>query len=153
MYLAAVALTMFILPVVSIAVGHALDPAAAWLPLVGKWFVFWSVGVRLTLAGLRQYFQPAFTAKAIFHMTGDEALPVVRELGIANAATGIVGLLSLFAPGFTLPVAIAAAIFYGVAGFRHVAERDRSRNESVAMASDLFIFVVLAVYVVGTVAG
>ena len=150
MYIAIVALTMLILPVLSILFGHALDPAAPWLFLIGRWFVFWSVGVRLTLAGVRQYLQPAFTTKEIFHMTGDEALPIVRELGAANAATGVVGLLSLAAPSFTLPVAIAAAIFYGVAGFRHALERDRSRNETVAMASDLFLFVVLAVFVAGS---
>ena len=153
MYVAIVALTMFILPVVSIVIGHALDPAAPWLLLIGRWFVFWSVGVRLTLAGVRQYLEPAFTAKEIFHMSGDEALPIVRELGAANVATGVVGLLSLAAPSFTLPVAIAAAIFYGVAGFRHALERGRSRNETVAMASDLFLFVVLAAFVAGSTAG
>jgi hypothetical protein len=152
MYIAIVALTMLVLPVVSIVAGHALDPAAPWLELFGRWFVFWGVGVRLTLAGLRQFFQPAFTVREIFHMTSNEALPVVRELGVANVATGVVGLLSLAAPSFTLPVAIAAAIFFGAAGFRHMAERDRSQNETVAMASDLFLFVVLAVFVIGTTA-
>ena len=148
MYVAIVALTMVILPAVSIVAGHALDPAAAWLLLAGRWFVFWSVGVRLTLAGTRQFFQPAFTAREIFHL-GDDALPIVRELGVANVATGVVGLLSLAAPSFTLPVAISAAIFYGAAGFRHALERDRSRNETVAMSSDLFAFVVLTLFVVG----
>ena len=149
MYVAVVGLTMVVLPIVSIGVAYALDPAAALLPLVGRWFVFWGVGVRLALAGIRQLSDPGFTAREIFHMTGAEALPVVRELGAANVAIGAVGLLSLAAPGFVLPVAIAAAIFYGIAGFRHLAERERSRNETVAMASDLFIFVVLALFALG----
>ena len=72
--------------------------------LAGRWFVFWGVGVRLGLAGLRQFFQPGFTAKEIFHIGGDEALPLVRELGVANVATAAVGLLSLVFPSFTLPV-------------------------------------------------
>jgi hypothetical protein len=67
-----------------------------------------------------------------FHIESSEALPLVRELGIANFATGVVGLASLRASSFVLPVAISAAIFYGVAGIRHVAERGRSRNETVA---------------------
>ena len=96
--------------------------------------------------------QPAFTARQIFHMASDEALPVVRELGAANLAIGVTGLLSVLASGFILPVAIAAAIFYGVAGFRHIAGTDRSRNETVAMASDLFLFVVLAGFAVGSAA-
>ena len=105
------------------------------------------VGVRLGLAGLRQFFQPGFTAKEIFHMQSDEALPLVRELGVANLATGVVGLLSLAMSTFTLPIAISAGIFYGVAGIRHVTERGRSLNETVAMASDLFLFMVLAIFV------
>lgn len=127
--------------------------APDWLWLVGKWFVFWSVGVRLTMAGLRQYFQPRFAAEEIFHFKSDEAQAIVRELGVSNAAVGIVGLLSIAAPSFVLPVAIAAAIFYGVAGLRHIFEHDRSTNETIAMVSDLFAFVVLGGYVLMRAAG
>ena len=153
MYIAIVLLTMLVLPVRSILVEHGLHPQAALLGLVGRWFVFWGVGVRLGLAGLRQVFQPAFTAREIFHMQGDEALPLVRELGVANLASGVVGLASVAAPGFVLPAAISAGIFYGVAGVRHLAERARSLNESVAMVSDLFIAVVLAAFVGLTLIG
>lgn len=147
MYIAIVALTMVILPILSIGADAALHPATPLMLLVGKWFVFWGVGVRLALAGLRQFFQPAFTAREIFKMQGDEALILVRELGVANFATGFVGLFSLMAPSFAPPVAISAGIFYGVAGIRHVFHRDRSRNETIAMVSDLAIALVLAAYV------
>ena len=80
-------------------------------------------------------------------MTSDEALPIVRELGMANVATAVVGLLSLAIPSFTLPAAVSAGIFYGVAGVRHAKERTRSLNENVAMLSDLFLFAVLAAFV------
>ena len=153
MYLAIVALTMFVLPLASMIIDHAFHASDPWLFLVGRWFVFWGVGVRLGLAGARQYFQPAFTAKEIFHISGDEALLLVRELGVANAATALIGLLSLAAPSFILPVAISACFFYAVAGIRHVAESSRSSNENVAMASDLFMGAVLGVFVVGTLAG
>ncbi len=52
-----------------------------------------------------------------------------------------------------LPAAIWAGLFYAAAGLVHVAERDRSRNESLAMVSDLFIALVLAVFVNMTVFG
>ena len=146
MYIAIVVLTMLVLPVGSILGDGVLHPAVPLTLLIGKWFVFWGVGVRLGLAGLRQFFQPAFTAREIFHMQGDEALPLVRELGVANLATGLVGLLSILAPSFVAPVAISAGIFYGVAGLRHVFEAHRSLNETVAMVSDLAIFLVLAVF-------
>ncbi len=148
MYFASVLLLMLVLPVGSIYADHAyLHDTAPLIPLVGKWFVFWSAGVRLVLAGLRQFFQPRFTSEQIFGIKSDEALPIVRELGVANFATGVVGIASLAQPSFTLPVAIAAAIFYGVAGIRHAAEGGRTGNENIAMVSDLFVFLVLAAYV------
>jgi len=146
-YIAVVVLTMLILPAASVLVEHGVHPAVDPMFLVGRWFVFWGAGVRLGLAGLRQWFQPEFTARQIFHMQTEEALPVIRELGAANAAAAVVGLLSLVFPSFVLPVAISSGLFYGVAGARHLAEKHRSRNENVAMASDLFIFAVLAVFV------
>jgi len=147
MYLAVVVLTMFVLPIGSTLVDHLLHPDAALIWLIGRWFV------RLALAGARQTIQPAFTAREIFHMSGDEALPIVRELGVANLGAGVVGLLSLVAPSFVLPAALYAAIFYGAAGIGHVLQRDRAANETIAMASDLFVFVMLAIFVVAEAAG
>jgi hypothetical protein len=139
---------MAVLPIGSIGAEHFYFRSAAPLPLlVGKWFVFWAAGIRLFLAGLRQFFQPRFTAEHIFQIKGDDALPVVRELGVANFATGVVGIASLAKPGFVQPVAIIAAIFYGVAGVRHLAEKGKAVNEKIAMVSDLFVFLIFATYV------
>jgi hypothetical protein len=147
-YLLIVVLLMLVLPVGSVYVEHFhLHSTAPLMLLVGKWFVFWSAGVRLFLAGLRQFFQPRFTSEQIFGIKSDDALPLVRELGVANFALGVIGITSLAKPSFTPPVAIAAAIFYGIAGIRHVAESGRTRNENLAMISDLFIFLVLAAYI------
>ena len=143
---------MLALPVGSIYVEYSyLHSTAPLMLLVGKWFVFWSAGVRLLLAGLRQFFQPRFTAEQILGIKSDDALPLVRELGAANFATGVVGIASLAKPSFTLPVAIAAAIFYGIAGIRHVAGSDRTRNENIAMISDLFVALILALYLAAIV--
>lgn len=151
MYFATVALLTFLLPIVSIVIDHAASATAApWLALTGKWFVFWSAGVRLILAGLRQFFQPEFTARDIFNLKDEGALPIVRELGIANFATGIVGAVALAKPSFVLPVAISAAIFYGIAGLRHLMAAERTTNETVAMASDLFVALALIAYLAFT---
>ncbi len=107
MYLVVVALTMFALPILSVAIELEAHPAPVML-LVGKWFVFWAVGVRLVMAGLRQLFQPEFTAREIFHMEGDEAMTLVRELGVSNFAVGVVGLAAVAVPMFVLPSAITA---------------------------------------------
>jgi hypothetical protein len=153
MYLAIVSLTMFILPVASVLGELSLHPESALTALIGKWVVFWAVGARLSLAGLRQFFQPTFTAREIFHLEGDEALLLVRELGVANLAAGVVGLLSIRAPTFVVPSAVSAGIFYGIAGVRHVFERGRSFNENVAMVSDLAAFIALAAFLTAAVLG
>jgi hypothetical protein len=148
MYLIAVVLLMLVLPVCSIYAEQSyLHNTMPLLLLAGKWFVFWSAGVRLLLAGLRQFIQPRFTATEIFDIKSDDVLPLVRELGVANFATGVIGILSIANPSFVLPVAIAAGLFYGIAGIRHVAGKHRSANENIAMVSDLFVFLVFAAYV------
>ncbi len=149
MYIVVVALTMLILPLVSIAIDLGLHPGASSVVFsIGRWFVFWGVGVRLFLAGTRQFIQPAFTAREIFHTTSDEVLPAVRELGLANFSASVAALLSLAIPSFVLPAAIFGGIFYGAAGILHVVGPDRSRNENIAMVSDLGIAVVLIGFIV-----
>jgi hypothetical protein len=148
MYLLSVILLMAALPAGSVWVEHFHFHSPVALPLlVGKWFVFWSVGIRLTLAGLRQQIQPRFTSEHIFGIKGDDPLPFVRELGVANLATGVVGVLALPQPTFVLPVAIAGTIFYGIAGVHHVLGKRSSANETIAMISDLLAALVLGFYV------
>jgi hypothetical protein len=146
MYYAAVAALMLILPVLSIAIDAGTQHAGPIWPLVGKWFVFWSVGLRLLLAGLRQMLQPRYTAEKILGLKGEDALLVIRELGFANVSIGTIGLISLWVPGWTTAAALAGGIFYGLAGLNHVRVPHRNRLENVAMVSDLFAAVILLVY-------
>lgn len=143
MYYTVVAMLMFVFPLASIAIevvalGGAVGPA-----LVAKWFVFWSVGWRLLLAGIRQIIQPSYTAKEILGLVSDESSVLVRELGFGNVALGVTGLLSLALPAWQMAVALAGGIFYTLAGLGHVAQAHRNRLENVAMVSDLFVGVVL----------
>lgn len=142
MYYAIVTLSMFLLPLVSIGIDIGTHQAPV-LAAVGKWYVFWAVGIRLLLAGLRQSVQPRYTAKHILGIEGDEALLLVRELGFANIALGLVGTASLFAASWTQPAALAGGVFYLLAGIGHVFQHERNRLEQVAMYSDLFAGVVL----------
>jgi hypothetical protein len=78
---------------------HRVDAgfAGVWyLVVVAKWYVFWAVGVRLSLAGLRQIVQPGYTAETILGLKGAASLFVVREMGFAKAM-GSIGIASLFA--------------------------------------------------------
>jgi len=145
MYFIFVVLLMFVLPVASIAaeVLWFRDDAGLML-LIGKWFVFWTVGVRLLLAGIRQVVQPRFTAESIFDVKDPAANAVVREIGFGNLAMGTLGLASLAQPAWLVPAAIVGGLYYGLAGAGHVFRSDRNFNEQTALVSDLMIFVVLA---------
>jgi hypothetical protein len=149
MYVVTVLLLCVVLPVGAAVAEHALAAAAApWLLLLGKWFVFWSGGIRLLLAGGRQLAQPRFTARDIFGIESDDALPLVQELGIANLAAGVVGTLSLAFPVFLLPMAIVGAVFYGGAGLRHALGERHGFNQTLAMATDLLVGAILVIFVV-----
>jgi len=144
---------MLVLPVCSILAEVLIfRNSANLLLLVGKWFVFWAVGARLFLAGFRQAIQPRFTAETILGIKGDAPLHVVQELGFANISIGVIGLISIFSGVWVMPAATAGFLFYGFAGIRHVVQRNRNPLENTAMASDLFIFVVLAAYVITVLA-
>jgi hypothetical protein len=143
MYYSIVAALMFVLPLLSIGVEAMHAAVLLTAALVAKWFVFWSVGLRLLLAGLRQTFQPEYTAREILGLKGDESLVLVRELGFANIAMGAVGTISLFLPTWRLPGALAGGLFYALAGVNHVRQSHRNRLENVAMVSDLWAAAVL----------
>jgi hypothetical protein len=118
------------------------------LAIIGKWFIFWAVGVRLLMAGLRQVFNPVFTAKDIFHINHVPSHAIVRELGFANICFGLIGVISLFLPAWRLVSAFGSGLYYGIAGVNHFVKKVASANEMVAMVSDIFIFLDLAIYVV-----
>lgn len=112
LYYIVVAALMAVFPVLSIAaegmhLGHPLSAA-----LVGKWFVFWAVGWRLTLAGFRQMVQPGYTAREILGLQSTETHVLVRELGFANFAIGVIGILSLHEITWRTPIGLAGGIFY-----------------------------------------
>ena len=150
---------MYIPVVIALAVilpfGSALAEALIWhsqwsfLALCGKWFAFWGGGVRLLIAGLRQKLRPQFTARDIFGIQSADALPVVRELGAANLAMGLVGTLSLPLPVYA-GMALAAGIFYACAGVQHAFARERNTKRTVAMLTDILIAIVLLLYSVSS---
>ena len=143
MYYAIVAALMFLLPMASIATEAWVSAMPLGAQLVVKWFVFWSVGCRLLLAGMKQIYQPAYTAQKILGLKGDDSLILVRELGFANVAMGVLGVLSLFQQPWRLGAALAGGVFYGLAGINHAVQLHRNPLQHVAMSSDLFVSAML----------
>jgi hypothetical protein len=144
MYFAIVVALMLVFPLTSIGIQILLGgPGMLTAALVAKWFVFWMVGVRLFLAGLRQIVQPRYTAEHILGVKDPDATLIVRELGIANTAIGSVAVASLFFHHWELPIALVGTIFYALAGINHVTDKHRNKIQSFAMASDLVAAAVL----------
>ncbi|MCJ8143754.1 hypothetical protein MKI84_12590 [Ancylobacter sp. A5.8] len=144
-YYAVIALTMVILPVLSIASELVSNGTlAGLLGIFTKWFVFWAVGVRLVLAGVSQILRPGYTLKHILGVDEPRAYVIAQELGFANLAIGAAGLISLLLPGWSLPLAFIGGVFLGLAGYNHMRRPARNMRENVAMASDLFAAAILA---------
>ncbi len=104
--------------------------------------------MRLFTAGLRQSIKPAFTAEEIFHIKDTGSQIIVRELGFANICFGLLGVLSIFIQEWCSAAAFTGGLYMGIAGIYHVIKKPSTPNEKLAMISDLFIFVVMMVYLV-----
>jgi hypothetical protein len=143
MYIVVVVGLMFVLPI-ACTVGEVIIGTVPFsLVVVGKWFVLWSVGLRLSLAGLRQILQPRYTANVILSLKSEESLILVRELGFANFAIGLVGVGSAVFPSWRPAGALAGGVFYALAGANHVLQTHRGKLEGIAMVSDLWVSAIL----------
>jgi hypothetical protein len=143
-YFISVVALMLAGPLISIGIQILLEgPGMLTGPVVGKWFVFWMVGVRLFLAGVRQIIQPRYTAEQILGVKDPDAALIVRELGIANTAMGSVAMATLFFRTWEFPMALVGTTFYALAGINHITDKHRNKLQSFAMASDLFAAAVL----------
>lgn len=143
-YLFSILAMVVVIPVAGAMAEHWIKTVPLNFLLFGKWFVFSAAGLRLFVAGLQQALNPAFTAKEIFHITGEESLPVVRELGFANICFGLVGIVSLFRPEWRVVSAFASGIYYGLAALLHIIKKPAGANEQFALITDLIIFAGLA---------
>ena len=145
MYFAIVILCLFVGPALSLAADATLSHHGLTLALVAKWYVFWAVGVRLLLAGIRQVAQPRFTVEKIFDIHDARALPIVREIGFGNLSMGILAVLSLLRREWVIPAAIVGGLYYGLAGLGHLPNKNKNAKEYTAMLTDLFAALVLLI--------
>lgn len=143
MYYAVILITMVLAPLLSIGAHLATTGIGDVLVVVIKWFAFWVVGVRLLVAGVSQIFRPGFTTTAILGVNEPRAYVLAQELGFANVAVGITGVLSIFFSTWSLPTAFIGGLFLGLAGLNHMRQPQRNPRETIAMVSDLWAAVIL----------
>jgi hypothetical protein len=148
MYLLMVLALAVVLPIVSIIIELLVVPGSDPLLVVGKWFVFWGAGIRLFTAGISQIFRPQFTAKNLLGIDAPGVGQIVQELGFANTAIGLAGILSLFIPGWAVPVAAIAGVFLLLAGIRHAMKPKKTTQEWIPLITDFVIAIVLLVFAV-----
>lgn len=139
MYLFMIVGLMLVAPLASIVIEWINSDAPDLLLLAAKWFVFWAVGVRLLLAGLRQVSQPSFTATAIFKIKDPAAEKLVTEIGFGNLAMGLVATLTLAFPDWLVPTGLTGGLYLFLAGIKHLWNKERNAIENIAMVSDLLV--------------
>ena len=148
-YIIVVSVLTFVLPVLCPVAQILTDKDTPFsFELIGKWFIFSAVGLRLFIAGINQTTDPAFTAKEIFHIDNPESFPIVRELGFANLCFGLVGIGSLFFPKWRVVSAFGSGLYYGIAGVQHFLKKSAGTNEKFALVTDIIIFLLLLAYFV-----
>jgi hypothetical protein len=138
-------LLLIVMPAISIGAEIIFEHELFNWQLIGKWFIFWAVGIRLFTAGISQASNPGFTAR-IFQMKHQESFVVIRELGFANISLGVMGILSVIHNDWRLLAAIAGGLFLGIAGIQHLFKKPDSQNEVIAMFYDLTVLLVILFY-------
>ena len=135
-----------LLPAMAILYDHFFEHEVVNGELIGKWFIFWAIGIRLFTAGVSQASNPRFTA-GIFKMKSQESYVLIRELGFANISLGAMGILSVIHHDWRILAAITGGLFLGLAGIQHLFKKPDSQKEVIAMIYDLFVLLVIIIYV------
>ena len=148
MYLIFVVGTTIVLPLAATIIHMLVDPGADLLLVAASWFVGFGVGVRLLGAGLMQMFRPQFTAKGLLGIDSPGANQVVQELGFANTAMGIGGIVAGSLAAWLAPVAAVGGIFLLLAGIGHITKRGKTAREWIPTVTDLILAVILLTFVV-----
>ena len=149
-YFALVIAQTVALPLVSGAIELA-ETGGDPILVFGKWWVFWGVGSRLLVAGVAQVSGKGPTSTILGATTPSiQEVQLTRELGVANIAMGLAGLLAIV-PGWALPAGAAGGVFLLIAGIMHVPKKNKNAQETLATWTDIIVgvaVVVLAVYTV-----
>lgn len=146
-YLLAKLLFIIILPTMSIVGTMLITGSSLHLSLIMQWFIFWGLGIGHVLAGIKQSYNPAFTAHKIFGITNNDCFPIIRELGFANISIGLLAIISLFIPSWRLPAACAGCTFLGLAALLHIIKKPTTPNEWLALFFDIFMACFLATFI------
>ncbi len=113
---------------------------------IGKWFIFWAIGIRCLVAGIVQLFSPGFGSE---NTAEASSFIYIQELGLANCCFGICASISIFLPKHRLYMT-AGAFSIGMAAilhfFRSGLDAGISFDEKTALISDICVLALLLSY-------
>jgi hypothetical protein len=128
------------------AVAHRGKPSGAFVDQLFRWMLLLSVGVQGVYTFIVHVFFPTYSAAHI----GWAVSPFQFEVGIANLAVGVLGLIAFWSNfSFRVAASIAAIVWYGGDAIGHVQQMIVAGNYAPGNAgpwfwTDVLVPVVLA---------
>ncbi len=134
--------TLTALPfITAIAIHYATTTPINGL-LLGRWFVFWTIGVRLMVAGLTEVMSSRRQGNIIF-LQGSESGEYRKIIGYLKILLAALGFLCMIKAQSSLIAALTAGIYLGLTGFRHDFKKPCTAIEWLYLGYDIIVFFVI----------
>jgi len=138
---------VLIMPMVSTYTEHYVDEVTvSWTSLV-KWFIFWTIGIRMFATGIKQASSPEATEPKVLSIKNSDTYNMIRKLGFANITIGVMGILSVLHDQWRLLAAITGGLYLGLASVQHYFKKSYTPKQVIALIYDLLVFFVLFLYI------
>lgn len=131
---------------IEISFEHKHDAAYNLWDILCKWFAFWCLGIAPITVALMQMFNPSYTANLLSISLTD--FIIIKELGYAQFAIGLLGLFSLKWKAYRQSAAIVYGVFILLAMLNHFMRLAVIDVDEIAStAADLWTVIVAAVII------
>lgn len=129
-----------VLPLVSAAVEYHFTKTGMSAVLVGKWFIFWTVGIRFLVAGFTQVIRQG---RGALILQGDTTGGFGKVLGLVKMLLAGMAFLCVMKDSWSLLAAITVGVYVGLAGFQHDFKKPNTAEGWISMVYDMIVFTVI----------
>ncbi len=119
--------------------------------LIGKWFIFWGLGVYLLASGIVHMVRPLADLNRFYGSKDQVARGMVRKLGIAKITMGVAGILSLFNGQLLEITALMTVVYFGMTTLWYFLRKADPAYEAFTLVSDLMLFSTSLLFLFSTV--
>lgn len=140
-------LVLTALPLVSLIIEHKINDVEIQAGLVGKWFVFWTVGIRLLIGGVVQILAALRQGNTIL-LRSNAGSDTRKIVGIVKMALAVLGFLCIINDKWSLLAAVTAGFYIGLAGFQHDFKKPVTKEGWLYMAYDGLVFLMITLCLV-----